>query len=229
MCGRFVLSSPKEVIEEVFGVTDAGIVDARFNVAPAQTVPVVLEGPHGRGIRRMRWGLTPRWAKMKRGPRGGAQVASFLNARSETISTKPSFREAFAQRRCLLPANAFYEWQHTKSGKIPHAIGLAGSTPFAMAGIWEPWVSAEGELREGVCVVTTRANAEMQNLHERMPVLIHRDHYEFWLRNDTPPALLRGLMEPIPEGILRVYPVGDEVNRADAEGPSLLAPRSGSR
>ena len=225
MCGRFVISSPSEIIEETFGVVPSGDTGPRYNVAPTQPVPVILQEASGRGCRSMRWGLTPAWAKAKRGPRGGLQVPSFINARSESVETKPSFREAFASRRCLLPANAFYEWKKTPGGKVPHAIGFPGHSLFAMGAVWEAWSSPENGVREGVCVVTTRACAELVALHDRMPVLIHRDHFDLWLSDRTPAPLLRGLMEPIPDGLLSVYPVGDSVNRADAEGESLLAPR----
>ena len=225
MCGRFVISSPREVIEEVFGVAPKGPHGPRYNVAPSQPVATVFGGTEGRVSRMMRWGLTPAWSKEKRGPRGGLQLPSFINARSETIEVKPSFRQAFSKRRCLIPANAFYEWKKTPEGKRPHGIAFEGLPLFAMAGIWESWSSPEEGAREGACVVTTRACAELAPLHDRMPVLIHQDHFNLWLADETPASILRGLMEPIPDGLLQVFPVGDAVNRAGAEGEALLARR----
>ena len=225
MCGRFVISSSQEIIEEVFGVRVEGEWEQRFNVAPTQSVPVVLSRDGVRVLRRMRWGFTPSWARPKRGPRGGVQLPDFINARSESIAEKPSFRDAWKLRRCLLPANAFYEWKRVAEGKLPYAIDLPDGAPFAMAGVWEEWVSPEGEVRVGVCVVTTQACEDMQSVHPRMPVLVHADHHELWLSGATPESLLRGIMAPIPDGILRVYAVGDRVNRADQDDPDLLIPR----
>jgi putative SOS response-associated peptidase YedK len=213
------------VIEEVFGVAQQEVLLPRYNVAPTQPILVAIQDAGSRALRTMRWGLTPRWARAKVGPRGGLQLSSFINARSESIEVKPSFREAFSRRRCLIPANAFYEWKNTPDGKRPHAIAFEGFPLFAMGGIWETWSSEEGESREGACVVTTRATSRLTELHDRMPVLIHQDHFDLWLGERTPSPVLRGLMEPIPDGLLTVYPVGDDVNRADAEGETLLAPR----
>ena len=131
------------IIEEVFGAQVPNDMGARFNIAPADTIPVVVSEKSERRLRRMRWGLTPAWARQKTGPRGGIQVPSWINARCETIAEKPSFRDAFHHRRCLLPADAFYEWKSDATGKTPYAICLVDGSPFAMAGVWEAWASPQ--------------------------------------------------------------------------------------
>jgi putative SOS response-associated peptidase YedK len=223
MCGRYVITSSAEVIAQLFGARIEAEFRPRFNVAPTQRIPVVHVVDGARHLSSMRWGLTPSWAKPKIGPRGGIRLPDFINARSETAASKPSFRSAWKHRRCILPADGFYEWKKAPDGnKQAHYIRLHHPQAFGMAGIWELWTSPDGETRFGACVLTTQGCAELKGLHDRMPVILHPDHYASWLDPASKGDALQGLMQPLPDGLLRVYPVSNRVNRPKEDDPGLL-------
>jgi putative SOS response-associated peptidase YedK len=224
MCGRYLLSSSAEIIAGLFQAEALLELMPRYNIAPSQQIPVVLQGQEQRIFQAMRWGLTPRWAKAKIGPRGGVRLPDFINARSETAADKASFRDAIRQRRCLVPADGFYEWKKTEDGKQPHLIRFCRPQVFAMAGIWETWVSPEGQARQGVCILTTGGNAELRDHHDRMPVILHPDRYGAWLNSDNQPSNLAALLQPLPDGFLQVQPVSNRINRPQEDDADLLLP-----
>jgi putative SOS response-associated peptidase YedK len=223
MCGRFVLRTPVEELRRAFGFVEQPNLMPRYNVAPTQEVPVIRQrrNPAGeRTLQLLRWGLIPAWAEdTKKG-------ASLINARAESVTEKPSFRSAFRRRRCLVPADGFYEWRADGKRKQPYLIQRRDRAAFAFAGLWERWTPKEtGEgpaFIDSFTIVTTTANALLHPLHERMPVILRPDQYASWLDPDAEPDRLLALLKPAPEDWLSYGPVGREVNAARADGPGLL-------
>lgn len=211
MCGRYSLTSPIEGLRALFDFDELPNLQPNYNIAPTQGVPVVREkAGGGRQFTAMRWGLVPSWAKEI----GGGPP--LINARSETVAEKPSFRAAFARRRCLIPADGFYEWKKVEEGpKQPYRIALPGDAPFAFAGIWEHWQDAQGSELESCAIVTTEASPQIAEIHARMPVILPRESFDSWLAEpDT------GLLKPY-GGELRAYPIGRAVNKVANDDPSL--------
>jgi len=210
MCGRYRLSRRKQVIEEYF---DSASWDddwnPRYNVAPTQPVPVIRQHPKEpvRKISLMRWGLIPHWAKDTSG------AASTINARSETAATKPAFRDPIRFRRCLLPADAFYEWKRTTTSKQPYCFEVNGGELFAFAGIWDGWKNAEGQWIKTCSILTTTANAVTSAIHNRMPVILRPDDYDVWLDPSvTDVQVVTELLKPYDARLMRCYPVSMRVN-----------------
>jgi putative SOS response-associated peptidase YedK len=230
MCGRYAFFTPLEAVTRLFGVNAvrAGGLEPRYNIAPTQEVPMVrvtplpgeeIPGEHARELALARWGLVPFWAK---DPSIGNRM---INARSETVAHKPAFRAAFGKRRCLLPADGFFEWQRTACGKQPWYIRAAGGAPLALAGLWERWDPPAGGAPLVSCtILTTRANEFMRPLHDRMPVLLDSSARELWLDAAATPAALQDVLLPAPEMTLEAWPVSREVNSPAHEGPSLISP-----
>lgn len=224
MCGRYVLQSDPDALARYFDTANPvpNFAPAR-NVAPTMDRPVVRRNPEGgaRSLDLLRWGLVPRWAKDATG------AARMINARSEGVAEKPSFREAFARRRCLVPADAFYEWREDGTEtKQPYAVALRSGAPMALAGLWEGWKDpATGEWLRTYTVVTTDANAKMRALHHRMPVLLAREDWPAWLGEDEGRASrddLLGLLRPCPEDWLAAWPVSKRVNKVREDDARLL-------
>lgn len=217
MCGRYTLRLTLTQLTGIFDILrDSGLQLAmRFNVAPTQTMPVVrLDSDGVRRLDLLRWGLVPRWAKDAK--------TSLFNARAETIAEKPSFKSAFQQRRCLVPADGFYEWQNRPEGKQPHFIRLQGDRPFAFAGLWESWKDADGKPIDSYAIVTTAANELMRPLHDRMPVILgEADEYTRWLA-----APDQELLRPYPSERMIASPVGPIVNNARNDVPECILPLS---
>lgn len=220
MCGRFVQSSPGRTLAERFGVAQAPALRARYNLAPTQPAAVVREVGGERRIDLLRFGLVPSWAEDLR---IGARM---INARAERIATAPAFRSAFRRRRCIVPADAFYEWQAGGAGraKQPWLVRAADGAPLAMAGVWEHFAPAEGEPVESFAIVTTDANPALQPIHDRMPVLLEPGQIDAWLDPANPDrealaALLRPATLP-----LECLPVSRAVNDVRHDDPSLLEP-----
>ncbi len=165
MCGRFALAAPKAELITLFGLDDCVDFPVRYNIPPGTEIPVIRQSPEGkRVLHLLRWGLVPHWAKE---PSIGAKLN---NARGESVAEKPSFRDAFKRRRCLIPADGFYEWKAEGKTKQPYYISLKSGKPMAMAGLWESWKAPDGNILRTVCVVTTAANTVMKAIHDRMPV-----------------------------------------------------------
>jgi putative SOS response-associated peptidase YedK len=218
MCGRFAIHRPIDEIRAIFGTANAPPnVPPTWNMAPTRLAPVVRLHPETRQrhLDLLRWGLVPHWARDLKSTRQP------INARSETVATAPMFREAFARRRCLVPADAFYEWQSTRQGKRPYAIARADGDMLAFAGLWESWRAPDAEVLRSFVILTTPANAALAALHDRMPALIEAADWPLWLgeQDGDPAALLRPSAAP-----LRIWPVATRVNDVRNDGPGLLAP-----
>jgi putative SOS response-associated peptidase YedK len=222
MCGRYLFTASREALAQWFRLDDLPMeLPARYNVAPSQPVPVVRAKAEGRECVLLRWGLIPSWAK------DAGFSAHTINARAETLAEKPAYRNAFRRRRCLVPADGFYEWKKVGKEKQPHAIRPRDGNPFAFAGLWEHWQGPGGEVIESTAIVTTSANELLRPLHERMPVILPPEHYAMWLdprREDT--ADLLPLLAPYPDKLLNVYRVSNWVSNARHEGERCIAPET---
>ncbi len=220
MCGRFLLSDPEAVIRDLFGVEPPPGLAPRYNIAPSQEVPVARRRGTARDpeIAMLRWGLVPRWA---RDPSIGTRL---INARAETAQEKPSFRSALRRRRCLVPADGFYEWQRVTGGKQPWLIRRRDRSGFAMAGLWERWRGPGGPL-ETFTILTTRPNSVVAPLHDRMPVIVAPEQFHLWLDPEIEdPEALRPILAPAPAADLEAYPVRTLVNDPANDGPALAEP-----
>lgn len=220
MCGRFTLHHDADSIVERFDVLDTVIgVEPRYNIAPQQNIPVILAPQNNRILDSFRWGLVPSWAKE------AAIGQKMINARSETLTEKPSFRTALLRRRCLIPADGFYEWErHEDGSRHPIHFRLQSQELFAFAGLWEEWQEPNSENRLRTCtIITTSANETVGRVHDRMPVMLPRDAEEIWLdmsMSDT--DMLRSFCMPYPDSEMEAIPVSRRVNSPANEGPELL-------
>jgi putative SOS response-associated peptidase YedK len=219
MCGRYAITSAPEAIRRLFGYPEQPNFPPRYNVAPTQPVPIVRIHEGRRQFALVRWGLIPSWVKDPR------SFSLLINARGESVADKPAFRNAMRRRRCLFPADGFYEWKRVGDRKAPYYIHLAGGGPMALAGLWEAWTGPNGEEMETAAIVTTQANRTLAPLHDRMPVIVAPDAFEFWLDSqnvDAPTAA--ALITPAPDGLLALHPVSPAVNRTANDGPTLIEP-----
>jgi putative SOS response-associated peptidase YedK len=228
MCGRYAFFTPIEAVTRLFGVSEVHAHDLapRYNIAPTQEVPIIRVSPfleedaaHAavRELALARWGLVPFWAKE---PSIGNRM---INARGETVARKPAFRAAFRKRRCLVPADGFFEWQQTDSGKQPWYIHAVSGEPLALAGLWELWDPPEGGAPLASCtIITTGANEFMHDLHDRMPVVLDTRGRDAWLDPETPVEWLQALLAPAAEEMLEAWPVSRRVNSPFNEDPSLV-------
>lgn len=220
MCGRYALYGPHSRYREHFAMQAWLDFGEKYNVAPSSAMPVIRQAPSGeRVVDLLQWGLIPHWAK---DPTIGHKLTI---ARAETISEKPSFRDAFKRRRCLVPADGFYEWQSVGRTKQPYFIRLRSGEPMAMAGLWESWRSPTGDVVRTFCIVTTAPNAAVSQIHDRMPVLIRPEDFAVWLDPAIDGATLRDLLAPCPAEDIEAWPVSHDVNRASADGPTLIRPQ----
>ncbi len=222
MCGRYTLTLDQEALQVALGVEGLVHSGPRYNIAPSQDVPAVVHQEGGNGGGRaagatLRWGLVPFWAD---DPSIGNRL---INARCETAHEKPSFRNAFRRRRCLIPADGFYEWKKTTGGKRPFWIHLESKEPFTFAGLWERWSgSGDAEVLETFTILTTEANEFLRPIHPRMPVILGADHREQWLDPDMPVDELRRLLGPFPAGPLAAREVSTRVNSPTNDDPGCL-------
>ena len=205
MCGRYTLSTPAGRLAEEFQLDDgAADLTPNYNVAPTQEVAAVMEEGGRRRLELLRWGLVPSWAD-------DAEIgARMINARSETAPEKPSFRRAFRSKRCLIPADGFYEWKREPGGKQPYYFRMQEGRPFAFAGLWESW-EKDGVLLS-CAILTTRANSVLEGIHDRMPVILPSESYDAWLDPDVDKEELTELLVPYPGDDLETYPVSRFVN-----------------
>ncbi len=220
MCGRYTLTTPVGTLAEEFGITGPlPEVWPSYNVAPTQQVVTVLAEDGMRKLEMLRWGLIPPWAD---DPEIGSRM---INARSETVAEKPSFRRAFKERRCLIPADGFYEWQRTDTGKQPYYVRKKDGRPFAFAGLWESWKNPEDSEIRSCTILTTDANELVGGIHHRMPVILPPEDYEVWLDSSIREAdPLLPLLEPYPPGDMEAYPVSRFVNKPSNDEARCIEP-----
>lgn len=211
MCGRYVLYDI-EALNSSYPLPADYAIEPNYNVAPTQTMPVITQ----EGVELMRWGLIPKWAKDEKiGQR-------LINARSETIFDKPVWRSVITRRRCLVPANGFYEWQKQDDGKQPYYIYVKDQSLFMFAGVWESWEHAGREWRT-YSILTTVPNSEMSDVHDRMPVILHKDNHAQWLAADTRQDI-EPLLMPYEHGGLDMFEVSKEVNVTRTNDNRLITP-----
>lgn len=223
MCGRFTLTSPAQVIAETFGVEPPDGLEARYNICPSQAVAAVCRASDEdrRVMRFFHWGLVPHW--MKEPPKD----ARMINARSETAHEKPAFRDAFRRRRCLVPANGFYEWRAGPGGKQPYLIRSKGGGPFAIAGLWATWRRDDGPRLESCALLTTTPNELMAPIHDRMPVLLPPETWDSWLDPEVADVdRLREMLQPAPAGEMEAFAVSRHVNSPKNDDPQCLEPEA---
>ncbi len=217
MCGRYVSFLPPEAIARLFGTANPlPNLKPTWNMAPTMAAPVIRRHPETgeRHLDPLTWGFVPAFTKTLK------EAHKPINARSETVATSGMFRAAFAKRRCIVPASAFYEWRADPGGKTPFAIARADGDPMAFAGIWEGWRSPEGDILRSFAILTTTANHQMAALHERMPVVLERRDWPAWLGEaDGDPA---ALLCPLSDGVLKLWPVDKRVGNVRNDGPELL-------
>jgi putative SOS response-associated peptidase YedK len=207
MCGRYLLISPVEAMRRFFDVGGLLNLPPRYNIAPTQDAPVVRLDKEGRReLILMRWGLVPLWAKDL------SIGARCINARADSVAEKPAFRDAFERRRCLVPADGFFEWEKKGKVKQPWRIGPAEDGLMALAGVWERWRAPDGGVVRSYAVVTTDANELVRPLHDRMPVVVPPERFADWLEPQTRAERLREIMRPYPAERMRAFPVSRRVN-----------------
>ena len=221
MCGRYSLIVQVEELQALFDLPglDARLIPPRYNIAPTQPIVVVREGDKGRELAPMRWGLLPSWVKDRE------DFPLLINARAEGIAQKPSFRAAFKRRRCLVPASGFYEWQaRGAKTKQPYWIAPDNSRLIAFAGLWETWIGADGSEIDTAAIVTRNANATLQPIHHRMPVLIEPADFALWLSESADPKAAETLLLAPPGERLFAVPVSTRINRAANDDATLWEP-----
>jgi putative SOS response-associated peptidase YedK len=213
MCGRYRLTSKERYLRDHFGLDDDPPWTPRWNIAPSQPIPTVQQDPKRpeRTFHLARWGLIPYWAK-------DASIAfKTINAMSETAAEKPAFRDAMRWRRCLIPADSFYEWQKVGSkGKQPYNIGMMDDSVFAFAGLWERWRNAAGDAVETCTILTTEPNSLVAEIHNRMPAILRHEDYDLWLDPGVvDPSRVSDCLRPFDARLMKKYPVSTRVNSPD--------------
>ena len=220
MCGRYTLAVSPEKLSDRFAVEPPFDLKPRYNIAPTQAVVAVRQIDGHRELVSLRWGLIPAWAK-------DAGIGNrLINARSETILEKPSFRAAFQRRRCLIPASGFYEWQALPDGKQPFYFTPGDDVLMAFAGLWEQWRAPDGALVESCTILTTTANAVVAPIHDRMPVIVPPDFDAVWLDPTSDIRQLHELCLAPPPVMLRCYPVSKAVNQVRNDSEALIQPQA---
>lgn len=215
MCGRTSLFVPQSVLEDRFNATAVDPITPRYNIAPGDDLASIAnETPEE--IRLRGWGLIPHWVD------DPSEWPDPINARAETVSEKPAFRDAFHHRRCLVLADGFYEWGGERGHKQPYRITRPDEEPFAMAGLWEEW-EANGTERETLTIITTDANEAIAPIHDRMPVILEPDEEALWL-NDADEGELRSLLDPFPTDLTTVSPISTAVNDPANDSPEVIEP-----
>ena len=217
MCGRFSNRSSAEKIKKEFKVEAVPSIETRYNIAPTQKILGISQESNERAAVLFKWGLVPSWAKdASMGPR-------LINARSETVTEKPAFRDSFKRRRCIIPADGYYEWQKTGGRKQPYYFIMRDEHPFGVAGLWDRWKSPEGEVIETCTILTTEANEMAGEIHDRMPVILHLDDYSLWLDHDTRKLeMVEDLLRPYPADEMASYPVSTLINSPRSQGERLI-------
>jgi putative SOS response-associated peptidase YedK len=218
MCGRYAVTSSPEAIRALFRYAEQPDFPPRYNIAPTQPIAIVRLHNGQRQFALVRWGLIPSWVKDPR------TVSLMFNARGETVRDKPAFSAAMKRRRCLVPADGFYEWQKQGGRKQPFYIRARSGEPLAFAGLWETWVGPNGEEIDTAAIVTTAANSTLKPLHDRMPVIVPPEAFDLWLSGEADVETAASLIAPAPDDLLEAYPVSLAVNTAANDNPALIEP-----
>ncbi len=220
MCGRYTLTLSGQALAEAFELDDVPAATPRYNVAPTQSMPVIRGGEAGRRTCALhRWGLVPFWAD---DPAIGNRL---INARSESVAGKPAFRAAFRHRRCLVPADGFYEWRREGGGKQPYLIRFGDGRLFAFAGLWEHWSPSDGQVLDSFTILTTSPNDVVRPVHDRMPVILPPQHYDRWLGfTEASASELQALLCPHPSEGMELHPVSRRVNSPANDDPQVVEP-----
>jgi putative SOS response-associated peptidase YedK len=218
MCGRYMLTTPVDALRQLFLFTERPNLAPRYNIAPTQDVPIVRRTRDGAGreLIMVRWGLVPYWAD---DPKIGNRL---INARRESVARTAAFREAYQRRRCLVPADGFFEWQKEGRTRQPLLVRRKDQAPFAFAGLWERWPQPGGGVLRSCTIITCPANKLIAPVHDRMPVILASEDYERWL--DPSRADGRELLEPYPAAELEAFPVSPRVNSPQYDDPECIAP-----
>ena len=218
MCGRYLISSTPDAMQRLFSYPETPNFPARYNVAPTQPVPIVRMVEGRRQFALVRWGLIPAWVKDPKG------FSLLVNARGESVNEKPAFRNAMKRRRCLFPADGFYEWQEQGGRKQPFAVRPRAGGPVAFAGLWECWTGPNGEELETAAIITTGANRTLAPIHDRMPVVVTPDAFDFWLDPHVDAQTAAALLVAPPEDFFDAQAISTAVNRVANDGAELLTP-----
>ncbi|MFQ5451455.1 MAG: SOS response-associated peptidase [Nitrospinaceae bacterium] len=220
MCGRYTLTKPSKTIQSHFAPVRVRMeIKERYNIAPSQELPAVVFQEGHRELLPMRWGLIPPWA------REGKTVSAFINAKAETLHEKPSFKNSFREKRCLVPADGFMEWGKTPAGKTPYYLFLKSHELFAFAGIWSMWKEG-GTPRLTYSIITTQPNSLVQSIHHRMPVILAPRDYGTWLNPESKQDVLRSLLVPFPSDSMDMYEISKEINSPKNDRAECLRPLS---
>ncbi|GIW46824.1 MAG: DUF159 family protein [Deltaproteobacteria bacterium] len=219
MCGRYTLTADIDTISQRFKLDTHGLkIEPRYNIAPSQEAPVIVV-EDGKVLKMMKWGLIPFWAKDE------SIASKTINARAETLHHKPSFKKSLTEKRCLVPADGFYEWKKEGRGKIPIRFVLKNRDVFAFAGLWDTWRNQIGELVFSFTIITTKANALVRPIHDRMPVILKKEYEELWVDpkvNDIDKLL--SLLIPYPPEMMEAYRVSSLVNSPKEDSPECIKP-----
>ncbi|MGV6859924.1 MAG: SOS response-associated peptidase [bacterium] len=220
MCGRYNLTTDAQALLDFFQIqlNLFGEFSPRFNIAPSQTLPVIIHQDEERGLIPSQWGLVPFWSREPK------TKYSTINARSETVASAASFREPFKRSRCIVPATGYYEWQAIEGRKQPYNIASASGGVFALAGIYDIWHVGEEDQLHSFSIITIAANEAMRKIHKRMPVILGQDSLDTWLSGSTPKDKLGRLLAPCPSEWLKIYPVSTIVNNPRNDGPDCIDP-----
>ena len=217
MCGRFTLTVDPEELRDRFDLVSVPDLEPRYNIAPTQEIVVVRSTGTANEMAVLRWGLVPSWADSAEGP-------PLINARAESIFRKPSFKESVERRRCIIPADGYYEWKKVSGFKQPYHIRMQGRGLFAMAGLWDRWSNPSGGALESCAIITTEANSLSREVHNRMPVILKADHWQEWLNGGNGAAAVKPLLAPFPSELMEMEPVSPTVNRVTTDSAECLRP-----
>ncbi|WP_018078806.1 SOS response-associated peptidase [Thiobacillus denitrificans] len=219
MCGRYVLKQMPAKLKEHFDLDEVADFGPHYNIPPGTDIPVIRQSPEGKWVLHLlRWGLVPHWVK---DPSIGNKLN---NARGETVAEKPSFRDAFKRRRCIIPADGFYEWKTEGRVKQPYYISLKSGEPLAMGGIWESWRRPDGEILRTACIITTGPNEVMTPIHDRMPVILRPEDWQAWL--NAPADEVQGMVGPYDAEPMQAWPVSRRVSKTVDDDAGLIEPAS---
>lgn len=217
MCGRYVLKQTPAKLKEYFSLDEVADFAPHYNIPPGTDIPVIRQSPEGkRVLHLLRWGLVPHWAK---DPSIGNKLN---NARGETVAEKPSFRDAFKRRRCIIPADGFYEWKTEGRVKQPYYVSLKSGEPLAMGGLWESWRGPDGEILRTACIITTGPNEVMTPIHDRMPVILRQEDWQAWL--NAPEDEVQGMVRPYDAEPMQAWPVSRRVSKTVDDNADLIEP-----